>query len=101
MLFGLASCKKGEKNILKEEELPFTNIGSVNNLPGFGNDDDKPEGIPFELPTGLRFVSRPDHPFDPDLRKLHGNMNTFYVDVNIERDSTWKEDKLLTFPLVW
>ncbi|ACU05356.1 hypothetical protein [Pedobacter heparinus] len=92
------SCSKKKELPIEEEELNFTNIGSVSNLPGFGKSDDMPEGIPFELPKGLRFVSRPDHPFDPDLSKLHGNMNTFYVDVNIERDSSWKESKLLTFP---
>lgn len=73
------SCSKKKELPIEEEELNFTNIGSVSNLPGFGKSDDMPEGIPFELPKGLRFVSRPDHPFDPDLSKLHGNMNTFYV----------------------
>lgn len=71
------------------DSLQFHSIGSISHLPGFGDSDELPEGIPFELPKGLRFVDRPGHRFDPDIRKLKGNMNTFYVDVHIVADSNW------------
>lgn len=84
------SCNKGKEPSPEQEELQFDNIGSVSHLPGFGNSDELPEGTPFELPKGLKFVNRPHHPFDPDIIKLKGNINTFYMDVNIVADDTWK-----------
>lgn len=93
---GVTSCSK-KKEQPPEEGIPFTSLSSVSNEPGFGDNDSAAVGTPFELPQGLRLVSRPDHPFDPDLSKLHGNMNTFYVDVNIVADSTWNGGEVV-FP---
>jgi hypothetical protein len=81
------SCK--EEVSRGEEPLPFDRIDRIRDLPGFGESDALPEGIPFELPKGLHLVQRPSHLFDPDLSKLKGKMNTFYVDVHIVADSTW------------
>lgn len=92
----VTSCSK-KKDLPPQEELPFTSLSSVSNEPGFGDSDSSAVGTPFELPQGLRLVSRPGHPFDPDLSKLYGNMNTFYVDVNIVSDSTWNGGEVV-FP---
>ncbi len=64
-------------------------IPGITKEPGLGGNEGTPEGTPFQLPRGMRFVQRPNKPFDPSLKLLHGNANTFYADVNIEinRDS--------------
>ncbi len=77
--------------------LPVDRIGSVKHLPGFGDTSGLPEGTPFRMPAGLHLVKRPDHRFDPDIRKLKGNMNTFYVDIHVVADSTWGGGELV-FP---
>ena len=91
------SCNKDNGSSLEQEGLKFDNIGSVSHLPGFGNSNELPEGIPFELPKGLHFVDRPSHPFDPDISKLKGNINTFYVDISIVSDIRW-EGGAVEFP---
>lgn len=93
----LAWCSKSGEKPIEEEKLPFTQLANIANEPGFGDSDEEPVGTPFKLPKGLRFVQRPNHPFDPDIKKLHGNMNTFYVDINIVADSTWKGGEII-FP---
>ncbi|WP_433902837.1 hypothetical protein [Sphingobacterium puteale] len=83
----LMSCDKGNKP--KGDSLPIEQIGSVQSVAGFGKQEGNPEGIPFQLPKGLRFVSRDSYPFDPSIERLFGNMNTFYADINIVSDPTW------------
>jgi hypothetical protein len=86
-----------QKDLRLEEELPISHLASINNEPGFGETDGKPQGLPFTLPRGLRLVERPNLPFDPDIKKLYGHINTFYFDVNLVRDSTWHGENLV-FP---
>ncbi len=64
-------------------------IPGAGSEPGIGENDGVPGGTDFRLPPGFRFVDRPGKAFDPDIKKLYGNANTFYADVNIEiiRDS--------------
>ncbi|MFD1771182.1 hypothetical protein [Sphingobacterium suaedae] len=83
----LTGCE--QDSVSKEPDLPFDHIGSVQSVPGFGKQEGPPKGIPFELPNGLKLVSRNSFPFDPSVEKLFGNMNTFYVDINIVPDETW------------
>lgn len=84
----LSGCSKKDATA-EYEKLSFDRIESVKHLPGFGDSDELPEGRPFELPKGLRLVDRPNYPFNPDISKLKGIMNTFYIDVHIATDSTW------------
>ncbi|GAB3414143.1 hypothetical protein [Niabella aquatica] len=93
----LAGCGKNTQWVNKEDELLFNSIESVSRQPGFGNSDEMPQGTPFGLPKGLHFVTRTHHPFDPDLSKLKGNMNTFYVDINIVSDKAWAGGEVI-FP---
>lgn len=51
--------------------------------PGLGASKGIPSGTKFTLPPCVRIVERPNHPFDPDIKKLHGSMNTFYTDVSV------------------
>ncbi|HTG57625.1 MAG TPA: hypothetical protein VL943_15215 [Niabella sp.] len=88
IITGLWGCSKKDARI-KDEQLSFDRIESVGHLPGFGDNDGLPEGRPFELPKGLHLVNRPNYPFNPDISKLKGIINTFYVDVHIATDSTW------------
>ncbi|WP_315822462.1 hypothetical protein [Paraflavitalea speifideaquila] len=64
-------------------------IPGIGKEPGLGQNEGIPEGTPFKLPRGMRFVQRPNKAFDPNPKLLLGNANTFYADVNIEinRDS--------------
>ncbi len=84
----LSGCSKKDATG-EDQKLSFDRIESVRHLPGFGDSDELPEGRPFELPKGLRLVDRPNYPFNPDISKLKGIMNTFYIDVHIATDSTW------------
>ncbi len=93
MLWG---CSK-DLRILDEEDLPFDSISPVKNEPGFGETDGEHQGTPFTLPAGVRLVDRPHHRFDPDIEKLYGKINTFYVDIHLVRDSTWKGESVV-FP---
>jgi len=92
------SCDKDNGTGPLTDSLQFESIGSVSHLPGFGDSDELPEGIPFELPKGLHLVKRPNHRFDPDIRKLKGDMNTFYADVHIVADSNWQGTGEVVFP---
>jgi len=87
-VLSLGSCKKNN-GPEEQDSLPFDKIGSVKSSPGFGKTPGIPIGKPFVLPKGLKLVSRNHHPFDPDIKKLFGNMDTFYADVNLVVDSTW------------
>jgi len=97
LIAGLTSCSKKKELPIEEEKIPFTSLTGLNNEPGFGDSDSAAVGTSFELPKGLHLVSRPNHPFDPDLSKLHGIINTFYVDVNIVADSIWNGGEVV-FP---
>jgi hypothetical protein len=97
LIAGFISCSK-KKELPLKEELPFSSLSSLSNEPGFGDSDSAALGTPFELPQGLHLVSRPNHPFDPDLSNLHGIINTFYADVNIVADSTWSGGEVV-FPV--
>jgi len=84
-----AKAQSTQDLIKKNMDLLAIAIPSAKSEPGIGENDGKPSTTPFKLPPGLRFVERPNKPFDPDIKKLHGNVNTFYADVHIEvnRDS--------------
>ncbi|RPD42071.1 hypothetical protein [Chitinophaga barathri] len=93
MLVLAAACSDKDKS----SPLPFESIGSSKNQPGIGPNDGEPLGTAFTLPAGTRFVQRPNHRFDPDLDKLFGNANTFYVDVHLVNDDTVKGDRMIEF----
>lgn len=61
-------------------------IPGAGSEPGIGDNDGLPAGTEIQLPAGVRFVQRPGKAFDPDLKNLYGNANTFYADVNMEID---------------
>lgn len=86
VLLTATSCKKsGVDDDLGDGGLnDFTIvIPSAKSELGIGDNDGVPAHTPLELPDGIRFVSRPNKPFDPDVSKLYGNVNTFYADVNV------------------
>ncbi len=92
----LWGCSK-DLRILEDEDLPFESISAITNEPGFGETDGPHQGIPFTLPKGLRLIERPQHKFDPDIKKLYGKINTFYVDIHLLRDSSWNGENVV-FP---
>jgi hypothetical protein len=51
--------------------------------PGIGGVKGVPTGTELQLPPCIKIVERPHHPFDPDLKKLHGSLNTFYADISL------------------
>lgn len=69
-------------------------IPGVKNEPGLGENEGEPEGTELKLPPGIRIVQRPHHPFDPDIRKLYGIVNTFYADISFVIDKDVKTDTL-------
>lgn len=75
--------------INRNKDLLTIAIPSAKSEPGIGENDGTPSTTPFKLPAGFRFVENPNKPFDPDIKKLRGVINTFYADVHIEvnRDS--------------
>ncbi|MGX5820985.1 hypothetical protein ACWKWU_22500 [Chitinophaga lutea] len=86
----LAACS-GKNNGPGGGELPFTSIEKASSQAGIGLNEGTPPGTPFTLPAGLKFVTRKGRPFDPDLSKLHGNMNTFYADIHIYNEKPEKD----------
>jgi hypothetical protein len=84
-----AKAQSTQDILKKNMDLLAIAIPSAKSERGIGENAGKPSTTPFKLPAGFRFVERPNKPFDPDIKKLHGNVNTFYADVHIEvtRDS--------------
>ncbi|NML23222.1 hypothetical protein HHL16_20255 [Pseudoflavitalea sp. G-6-1-2] len=92
-----AACDKKNRQ-QSETENPYPDgIKASINQPGIGPTPGTPNGTPFVLPPGVRLVDRPNFRFDPDLKRLHGNANAFYVALHFVNDST-KGDKLIELP---
>ncbi|CDS93052.1 conserved hypothetical protein [Sphingobacterium sp. PM2-P1-29] len=81
----LFSCGKKEEELPTQEDNRIV-IPSSNGNPGLGKSDEEPLGTALGLPSGIRLVNRPNHRFDPDIRKLYAHTNFFYVDLNFVND---------------
>lgn len=92
-----AACDKKNKQQSGTDNPYPDGIKASFNQPGIGPTPGNPTGTPFELPPGVRLVDRPNFRFDPDLKRLHGNSNAFYVALHLVNDST-KGDRLIEFP---
>jgi hypothetical protein len=96
-----AKAQSTQDLVKKNMDLMSIAIPSAKSEPGIGENDGTPSTTPFKLPPGFRFVQNPDKPFDPDIKKLRGVINTFYVDVHIEvnREIIKKDGPtIITFP---
>ncbi len=90
LIIVFSSCKKNSS--LDDEDIYHSSddsiaIASSKNRPGLGDNDEDPAGTPWILPPNIRIVERPHYRFNPDINKLYGHVNFFYVDINLVNDN--------------
>lgn len=90
-LIFLAACSKKDSNGVPPDPDPDQDeivvIKSSKNKPGLGTSTEIPYTRPLTIAPGVKIVRRGTYLFNPALSLLHGNMNTFYVDVNIVNET--------------
>jgi hypothetical protein len=92
------SAQTAADKALADRSIPGNKIviASAKDDPGIGNTEGFPEGDPLHLPKGIRIVQRVNHPFNPDLKLLHGNANAFYAEISLVNDNIADKDSIKT-----
>jgi hypothetical protein len=83
------SCKKEAADAPSDEDLEIKPedyntiaIPSSKNKPGLGRSTLAPDGVALHLPSCVKIEKRPNLKFAPDVSRLHGSSQAFYVAVS-------------------